>query len=73
MGAVQDCGDHPPITPVRLGQLPDKHKCGGEAGWALYELIVRHFLGERQDEALHVASTLITCGRYRDAGCHIQG
>ena len=36
-----DVGDHPPITPVKLAT---PRQCEGEAGWALYQYICRHFV-----------------------------
>ncbi|CAE8726676.1 unnamed protein product, partial [Polarella glacialis] len=36
-----DVGDHPPITPVKAATCS---QCGGEANYALYEEVCRHFL-----------------------------
>ena len=36
-----DVGDHPPITPVKLAT---PRQCEGEAGWAVYQYICRHFV-----------------------------
>ena len=36
-----DVGDHPPITPVKLAT---PRQCEGEAGWALYQYICKHFV-----------------------------
>ena len=37
-----DCGDHPPITPMRMATERD---LGQDDQWRIYEYIVRHFLG----------------------------
>ena len=40
----KDAGDHPPITPTRLGSRAEVSAIGG-VEWRLYEYIARHFLG----------------------------
>lgn len=40
--AAQDVGDHPPITPIAFAA--SSAACGGEAPFALYQLVCRHFL-----------------------------
>ena len=54
----EDVGDHPPITPVKLGT---PKSCGDAPAWELYQLICRHFVAtlledcRLQDATLHVA------------------
>ena len=43
----KDCGDHPPITPLRAATRED---VGGGAAWRVYEFIVRNFLGSLHDD-----------------------
>eukprot|EP00667_Euglena_gracilis_P012220 EG_transcript_12542 len=38
----EDVGDHPPITPIAFAA--SSAACGGEAPFALYQLVCRHFL-----------------------------
>jgi len=43
-----DVGDHPPITPVKAAT---PNQCESEAGWALYEMVCRHFLATVSPDA----------------------
>ena len=43
----EDVGDHPPITPVKLGT---PKQCGDQVGWSLYMLICRHFVATFSDD-----------------------
>ena len=43
----KDCGDHPPITPLRAAT---REQVGGGAAWRLYEFIVRVFIGSLHND-----------------------
>eukprot|EP01135_Chromosphaera_perkinsii_P011275 Nk52_evm56s2367 gene=Nk52_evmTU56s2367 len=49
----KDCGDHPPITPMRPG---DEADLGGDM-WRLYDYIVRHFLATISADCKYMKST----------------
>jgi hypothetical protein len=49
-----DVGDHPPITPVKMAT---PKQCEGEVGWALYQLICRHFVASLSDAATFETAT----------------
>ena len=50
-----DVGDHPPITPVRMGT---PKQCDGEVGWALYQYICRHFVASLSTDAIFETATV---------------
>lgn len=48
-----DCGDHPPITPMKLAQRSD---FDGDT-WRLYDFIVRHFMGTLSKDLKYKSTT----------------
>lgn len=50
-----DAGDHPPITPVKLAT---PKQCDGEVGWALFQLICRHFVASLSSDCIYEHSVV---------------
>lgn len=49
----KDCGDHPPITPTKVGSRSDFE---GDT-WRLYDFIVRHFIGTLSKDMKYKCTT----------------
>lgn len=55
----RDCGDHPPITPLKSATRGEVSSIGG-AAWRVYEFVCRNFIGSLHHD-LKFTRTIVTC------------
>ena len=51
-----DCGDHPPITPIKAASTVKQ--CDGELGWQIYQYICKHFVASLSDDCSFDTATV---------------